>query len=121
MCNILNCGSINSIKNFYDQTTQEVIAFDEDEDLEMKNYREEGSSKIVNCMMKGLIRGLKTSHDKHLVTNILEAFGKLFEVNKIYYDSYYEIDSILAQFIELEGMAALDICMARFSAHDLTN
>ena len=72
-------------------------------------------------MIKGLIRGLKASHDMLLVTNILEAFGKLFEVNKIYYDSCYELDSILAQFIALEGMAALEICMTRFSAHDLTN
>lgn len=86
----------------------------------MKNYREEGSSKIVNSMIKGLIKGIKTMHDARLAANILEAFGKLFEVNKVYYDNFYSGDSILAQFIELEGMSALEACMLRFSAHDLS-
>jgi hypothetical protein len=121
VCNIINCGSISSVKDFYDATTQEVVAYEHsDEDAEM-NYREEGSSELVNSMIKGLIKGTKTMQDARLVANILEAFGKLFEVNQVYYESFYSIDSILGQFIQLQGMAALEACQQRFAAHDLTN
>ena len=64
------------------------MAENSDEDLEMKNHQE-GSSKIVNSMIKGLIKGIKSIHDAMLAANILEAFGKLFEVNKVYYGTYY--------------------------------
>ena len=72
-------------------------------------------------MMIGLIKGTKTIQDKHLMQNILEAFDKLFSVHNVYYKGQNDKYSIMGQFIELEGMKALEACTSRFSAHDLTD
>ena len=62
-------------------------------------------------MIKGLIRGLKTIHQQRLMQNIIEALNKLFKLHQVYFGDDVNEDSILEQFVYLDGLPALDKCI----------
>lgn len=121
---------MDQIKTFWDLNCQQVVPTNysyEDEDPEnIEYYKETDEPQMIeNYVLKAIIRGIKTSHDERLVYSLLESIKKLVDMDELYgmSDEKYNYaieESFWHQFDDLKGEQALNNCIDRFQAHELT-